>query len=136
MAAAVVTVLRTTASANRLVMLLSSDGGEVAATTIPNATLVSRTLGSGNTPGPLLKTFQATYASQAAARAVLTGGPVSMVIQARGLGGLVTLTSTLWGVDVNVAATLPTIEVAPPDDVAAAGRDALLYVQYHHTSVR
>ncbi len=126
MAAAVVTAARTKATPNRLVMTLTSDGGETAATTIPNATLVSRTLGSGDTPGPLLKTFQATYASQAALRLVMPGGNVSVKIQARTL-------SSAWLVDTNVSSSLPVIEVTPPDDLAAV---AYLYVDYLHSSTR
>lgn len=127
MASAVVTVARQKATPNRLVFLLTSDGGEAAATTIPNATLVSRTLGSGNTPGPLLSVLRPTYTDQAAARAVLGAGNVEMKINPRTLSGN-------WLVDANVDGDdLPVVEVTPPDDTAAV---AILCIEHKHTAAR
>jgi hypothetical protein len=127
MAAAVVTVARQKATPNRLVFLLTSDGGEAAVNTIPNATLVSRTLGSGNTPGPLLSIEKATYATQAAARAVVGGGNVEAKINPRTLSGD-------WLVDANIdGSNLLTIEVTPPNDSAAV---AILCIEHKHTAAR
>jgi hypothetical protein len=117
------TITKTKATANRLVYLVVGDG-EDAAGLIDSVTLLADAA-----PGPLRNALKASYATQAAMRAVFGGGNVPLECNHRTGTG-----SFAADVDVDaITATRPEVNIVSPVD----GTDAMyLVIEHKHTFIR
>ena len=115
------------ATASRAVYTVTGDGAATSLT-IANATLLADLDG---TTGPLYQAFNATYANQAAMRAVIGGGPanvstpgVEIRMNPRSLGGVV-------AADVDTDAVTPT---KPEINIVFPATAAVFYLVLEYVS--
>ncbi len=126
-----VTAAKTSATPNRLSYLATQDGAAGVALVLASATLIADAAF-----GPLRNALSASYANQAAMRAVFVGGNVEITINPRlaaAAGGATEEGSWTSDVDVDaVTATRPEINIGAP---ATAGT-ALIVIRHTHSLVR